>query len=68
MKQFVVLFIVVFTLISGNFTVSAHTLSAENRLHTLDGEWVFYHKEMMTKGTFEQGKVCTHTELFSKIS
>ncbi|GEM_PF-4347438 len=38
MKQFVVLFIVVFTLISGNFTVSAHTLSAENRLHTLDGE------------------------------
>ncbi len=66
MKQFVVLFIVVFTLISGNFTVSAHTLSAENRLHTLDGEWVFYHKEMMTKGTFEQGKVVHIPSSFQK--
>ncbi|RUS53017.1 hypothetical protein QI30_15775 [Kurthia sp. 3B1D] len=66
MKQFVVLFIVVFTLISSNFTVSAHTLSAENRLHTLDGEWVFYYKEMMTKGTFEQGKVVHIPSSFQK--
>lgn len=34
----------------------AHTLHAGDTLQSLDGEWMFYHEQLMAKGTFEHGQ------------
>lgn len=41
-----------------NFTnvAKAHTLPASDELLSLDGKWVFYHEQLMAKGTFEHGQ------------
>lgn len=36
--------------------VKAHTLQASDTLQPLDGEWTFYHEQLMAKGTFEHGR------------
>lgn len=56
MRQLVAIIVVVIALMSSGFLVSAHTLSPENHLSSLDGEWIFYHEKLMSKGTFEQGE------------
>lgn len=66
MKQLIAIIVVVITFMSSSFSVSAHTLSPENQPSSLDGEWVFYHEKLMSKGIFEQGKSVQIPSSFQK--
>lgn len=57
MKRFTYLFcsIICIFLYCTN-TALAHTLPATDSLRPLDGEWTFYHQQLMTKGDFSHGQ------------
>lgn len=57
MKRFIYIFcgIICVWMLCTNVAV-AHTLPANDPLKPLDGEWTFYHQQLMTKGNFDHGK------------